>query len=440
MNSYRIRWVTAVAALLMSALPAQDLLGLMDNAREELAAERWAAARALLETVLEHDDTYAPAHFELSKLAITVDDLTGAQKHIDAAVEAQPRNEDYRAHAERIDALSSLMSNAHRSYTARDFLDAVSIYEKVIDSHPDFANAYYGMGKAFAEAELQREAAQAFRQARDLNPSDPRYGSALNKLAADKYNLGNRAYRSRDWESAIQVYQETIELNPEFHQAYLQLARAYLRWDDNDVDAAIGALDRCLTVKPDYISAYVEKGNILRRDGRYADSEAVFRQALAIDARSDRVLVGLGSVVKRDDARMEEAVEVFKQALAVNPKSGDAAEYLGEIYSEQKSWDSAHKYLVIAVDLKSKSHIAAWRLAHVYNALGDFDQALLSAKRSTELKKSFEYAWYEKGLADKALGNRQAAIAAFREAKKGRDASIRKSADYELKQLDPSSQ
>ncbi len=435
MNRYRIILIAGFTAILAAAATGQDIGDLMAKAREEMAAKNYDGAREQLQLILQQNSAFASAYFELGKIALLQDDLKGAQTNIKAAIENDPRNEEYRAEADKIAELSSAMSDARRSYDERDYMGAVARYEKVLENHPTFASAHYGMGMAFARDGNLRQAAEAFRQAQAYNPNETRYSNALRKVVAEKYNEGNRFYKARDWEAAATAYQEAYRLDPGFHQAYYRLARSYQNL--GEIDSALKTLDRTIEIKSDYIPAYIDKGNIFRREGRSEEAEAVYRQALSIDPKSDQAWVGLGAVLRGE--KPAEAIEAFKSALAVNSKSGDATEYLGEIYSEQEKWAEARTYLEQAVKLKPKSHVVPWRLAHVLNALGEHEQARQMSKRSTGLKKTFEYGWYELGLAEKALGNRIAAIEAFKNALKGRDASIRKSSQYELKQLESSS-
>ncbi len=409
----------------------QDIEARLAQTKVEMATGNWAVAQSMLQSMIADDDSFAPAHFELSVVSLKRDDLKGAQTHISKAIELDPRNEEYRSEAERVAGLSGGMSRASRNRKDLDFDNAIIAYEKVIAEYPNFASAHFGLGLAMTKSGSARAAANAFREAIRLNPESSSYANALRRLVAEKYNEGNRLYNARDWEAAQANYESAIELDPSFHPAYYRLARCFLKLDDPD--EAMTTLNRVLKVKPDYANAHVEKGNIFRTNNQFDQAEESYRRAISYDSKSGQAWVGLGVVLKRD--RMAEAEEAFKTAMAVNPKSSTALEYLGELLSEQKRWDAALPPLKKASQLKPRDHRTSWRLSVVYNALGRHGEARLQAKRSTDIRKNFEYAWFEKGIAEKALGNRQAALEAFRNAEKGRDASIRKSARYELTQL-----
>ena len=424
--------VIGLTAILATAVSAQDVGELFQQAKTEMSAKNWAMAEQHLQAILAEDGAIAEVHHSMSVVALHRDNLKGAQQSIATALALDSRNEEFRAQAEKIADLSKSMGQARRSYGERRYDDAVTEYERIIGDYPTFASAYYSMGLAFKMAGNLPKAAEAFRQASAHNSDDARYATALRKLVADKYNEGNRLYKARDYDAAAEVYQEAYGLDPGFYQAYYRLARSLKNLDD--IEGALVALDRGILIYPAYIAAYVEKGNILRQDGQDGAAEEVYRQALTVDSKADNAWVGLGSVLRTD--RTEEAVSAFEAAITINPKNASANEHLGEIYSEEENWSEALSHLELAVKLRPKKHTTAWRLAVVYNQLGEHEKARLSAKRSTDLNKNFEYAWYQKGLAEKALGNRLAAIEAFRNAERGRDAGIRKTARYELSLLE----
>ncbi len=425
-------WVIGLTAILMTAVAAQDAGELYPKAQEEISAKNWAMAEQHLQAILAQDAAHAGAHHLMSIVALNRDNLKGAQQSIASALELDGRNEEFRAQADKIADLSRAMGQARRFYDERSYGDAVTQYERIIEDYPTFASAYYSMGLAFKMAGNLPRAAEAFRQAKAHNTDDARYASALRKLVADKYNEGNRLYKTRDYDAAAEAYQEAYQLDPGFYQAYYRLARSLKNL--GDMEGALEALNHCLLIYPAYIVAYVEKGNILRQDGQDGAAEEVYRQALTVDPKAGSAWVGLGAVLRAD--RAEEAVAAFESAISINPENASANEYLGELYSEQENWPEALSHLEIAVKLRPKRHTTAWRLAVVYNELGEHEKARLSAKRSTDINKNFEYAWYQKGIAEKALGNRLAAIEAFRNAERGRDAGIRKTARYELSLLE----
>ncbi|MFC1481497.1 tetratricopeptide repeat protein [Candidatus Neomarinimicrobiota bacterium] len=416
---------------MLAPLIGQDLEAQIATAKAAMEAEDWASAQVTWQAIVADNPANAEAHYLLSKTALQTGDLKTAQTSIAAALEEDGRNTEYREHADIIAAISSSMTKARRLLDENDPDGAIAEYEQLLTQHPYLASAQYAMGMAYKRTENLRQAAKAFRAARDLDPGNSNYSNALRNLVAEKYNSANRLYKNRNWGPAINAYLEAIDLEPTFHPAYYQLAKAQ-KYDGDNI-AALATLDKILAFKPDYVNALVEKGDILVKEGQEAEAEQAYRLAISFDAGSDQAYVGLGSILRNTDENA--AINAFESAIAANNKSSAAHEFLGEIYSGRENWTKAQAHLEKATQLKPKDYRTAWRLAVVYNSTQNYEQARLMAKKSTDIRKSFEYGWYEKGIAEKALGNRQAAIVAFRQAEKGRDSAIRKSAKYELAQL-----
>ncbi len=435
---YRYReYLVVMAVSLATVLGAfQNSADLLTQARAAIKAGDLAAAEVHLKSAVDADDANAEVHFELSRLLLDRDNLKGTQTHLKKAIELDGRNQDYRDFAEKVSVISSAMSQASRTFDEQEYEKAAGEYEGIITKYPRFASAYYGLGLSLMKASMLKGAADAFRNAAELNPEDQRYSMALRKLVADQYNEGNRRYNTRDWEAAIESYVSAIDLDPTFVQAYYRQARCERNL--GDPEAALETLDRALAVRPDYVTAIIEKGNILRSQSRGPEAEETYRMAIAFDATSSDAYVGLGAVLRTD--QRDEAIRTFEMAISLNPKNSTAHEYLGEIYSDQENWKKALDHLSTASKLKPKDYRTHWRLSVAYNATDKSEDARQSARKSVNLKKTFEYGWYELGIAEKALGNRQAAIEAFKNAEKGRDGAIRKTARYELQQLDASSQ
>ncbi len=420
-----------ILASILAPVNGQELEAQFASARAAMQAEDWTGAQVIWQSIVTATPENGLAQFGLSQAALKSGDLKTAQMSIAAAVEVDARDEQYRAHAELISAISSSMTKARRLFDENDTEGAVAEYEQLLQRHPYVASAQHALGMAHKRNGDLRAAATAFRAASAVAPDNTTYTRASRNLVAEKYNSANNLYKRRDWASASRGYLEAIDIEPTFHPAYYMLAKAYS--NDGDNMAALVTLHKVLVIKPDYVKALVEKGSVLVKEGQTAEAEKSYRMALNFDRDNDDAYVGLGTLLRETD--MAAAIAAFTSAIAANAKNSTAHESLGEIYSEQENWSVAQKHLERATQLKPKSYLPAWRLSVVYNSQENFEQARLMAKKSTDLKKSFEYAWYQRGIAEKALGNKQAAIAAFKNAEKGRDSAVRKSAKYELDQL-----
>ncbi len=103
---------------------------------------------------------------------------------------------------------------------------------------------------------------------------DPENGDLLAKL-------GDAYFEQRRFGEAIPIYERAVLFNPKNHDALNDLGLSY-HYTGN-TEAALNALDRSATAKPDYKFARLSKGYILLSLGRYDEAEAPLRKAQELD-------------------------------------------------------------------------------------------------------------------------------------------------------------
>lgn len=80
------------------------------------------------------------------------------------------------------------------------------------------------------------------------------------KSAMDYFEQGNYDYDAGDCKKAIADYTKSIELNPEYPQAYNNRAYTYMRM--REYQLALSDLDKALQLKPDYVQALMNRADI----------------------------------------------------------------------------------------------------------------------------------------------------------------------------------
>jgi len=81
----------------------------------------------------------------------------------------------------------------------------------------------------------------------------------------------------------------------------------------------------------------------LRRQGKSAEAERLYGQALERNAANADALSGMGSIAK-NAGRMDEAIDYWKRAVAADPRAAEALDGLTTAYLDAKDYDSAAGY------------------------------------------------------------------------------------------------
>jgi tetratricopeptide (TPR) repeat protein len=97
------------------------------------------------------------------------------------------------------------------------------------------------------------------------------------------------------------------------------MTRAQKAIEDKDLELAIKLLDGIVKVKPDYIEAWNRRATIYYMKKDYGHSIADIREVLRREPRHFGALTGLGLILQ-DIGDEKQALEVYRRALAVYPR------------------------------------------------------------------------------------------------------------------------
>lgn len=158
------------------------------------------------------------------------------------------------------------LAAAYGTDKLNDPAKAEPIVKRIIDMDPSDTDQYLGLAKLYEDAGRVEEAERAMIQARDAKPTSPDIYLSL----AGFYN------RNDQFEKAVTAYEERAKLDPNNPEAYWTLAAFYETAARKDfrltvpkkkeyIERGLGAADKALSIKADFIEALTYKGLLLRQ-------------------------------------------------------------------------------------------------------------------------------------------------------------------------------
>jgi len=230
---------------------------------------------------------------------------------------------------------------------------------------------------------------------------------SVNKEAAEKYNEGLALLKKKDYESALNTFVETKEIadaagdkgtaakaeNYVYRLCY-NVGVRYIKKDD--LDTALEYFERGIGISPTYYKNYKGRATVYQTKGDVAAAmEAFIKTADVASAAGE----------------LDERSKALKQAEGFVAKSLQAEDYKkvienGNLYLQFSETANVHSYL-----------------AHSYNELGDYQDALDHAEKALELDKGSRASkakiHFERGEAYRSIGQYQNAVQAYSEAAYG---------------------
>ncbi len=153
------------------------------------------------------------------------------------------------------------------------------------------------------------------------------------EAAADfKSNAASAAYR----------WQQILSRQPEYPDAYLNLARIFLR--NGLLDEALNEVKKALDINSNYIEALNVCGQILLKMGENESAIKNFQKTL--EAKPDDLEALTWLAICYDDSNMlDEAIMRYKTVIEIYPKYADLHYRLGMSYLKKHEHESAIEHL-----------------------------------------------------------------------------------------------
>lgn len=242
-------------------------------------------------------------------------------------------------------------------------------------------------GKQFLLEKKFREARLEFRNALAL---DKKYADAFMGLADASMGLNNV---QEAYEALLQVK----ELDPKNLEAKARIGNLYLlntRVSEN-VTAAEDLANQVLTADPNYVEGYILRAGVATSRQKWADAEQDLKKAIELNPK--RVESHL-SYARYYDQRAKgeadagvrakfnaEAEKIFRQAVALDAKSSIAHLALADFLFSAQRTGEAETELKAAVEADPKDQIALAATARFYESQKNFGEAEKFINRLTEL-------------------------------------------------------
>lgn len=230
-------------------------------------------------------------------------------------------------------------------------------------------------------------------------------------LAADSTNapayhlIGLLCFRGGEPEEAIKFFSESLNLAPDFAEAYFNLALALKT--QGRLEEALDVYAKGITIDPNDAQAHYNFGLALRQAGRLPEARTALRSAVALEPYLPGAYNILGQL-NTELGYLEEAADSFRKAIGAHPEAMPAYGNLATVLRQLGQFDQAMMVLRWGVGVHG---IAAMGrpLAAVQEDMGDVDGAIAVVKDLLRLDPTDADLW-------ETLGRLQMRLCHFAEA------------------------
>ncbi len=217
--------------------------------------------------------------------------------------------------------------------------------------------------------------------------------------AYDQY-LRGRGYlldyhKHENIENAISAFNRALTLDPKYGQAYAALGKAY--WlgygeglgSGEWLEKARAACDHAVADSPKLADGYACLGSVYRDRGDYEKAIAQFEKAAALDPVNDDTFRGLAEVYRKLN-RPAEAEATYRKAIELRPQYWAGYSWLGAFYREEGRYEDAARMFQEVVTLAPDNFRGYSNLGAMYVVQGKYPQAIALLEKSIAIRPTVE--------------------------------------------------
>ena len=253
---------------------------------------------------------------------------------------------------------------------------AIAGYTRAIALRPDFPEACYNLGNAFAALGQLDQAATSYARVIALTPHSPQAHNNLGVVRREQGRL----------DEAAACFGRALEFDPDFPDAHNNLGNLFMA--QKRLDEAAACYRQALALDPAFAEAHNNHGTLLMEQGRVQEAAACFRRAIALMPDFPEGHNNLGSAL-REQGQLDEAVACCHVALTLRPDFPEALYNLGNARREQGRLDEAVAAYTEALEARPDFAMAHNNLGVVLRRQGWLDQAVARYRRALECDPAF---------------------------------------------------
>jgi serine/threonine protein kinase/Tfp pilus assembly protein PilF len=205
--------------------------------------------------------------------------------------------------------------------------------------------------------------------------------------ASDYYLAADYLYREGNTTGAIASAREALRLRPNHFMAQCFLAICALK-EKRPGEAQLG-FTACIAQRPAFAWSYLLRGQAFTRLKAFADAQADFATALALD---DNELIRYVAYASRGEmwyrsGKLEQAEVDLQQAISLRPGELQAHVTLAQTYERQGKWNEARRQIDEAIRLRPDEPALYRTRAHFALNRDDLDAALHDFEWAVKLER-----------------------------------------------------
>ncbi len=203
-------------------------------------------------------------------------------------------------------------------------------------------------------------------------------------------NQALQVFNEGNFEKARQLCQQILRAEPSHHFALYLMGLGAHR--SGKIDEAIETINKALVIKPDFIEAHSNLGNVYKSAGRFDEAIASYQKAISLKPDYVEAHYNLGNAL-RDKGNLSEAVLSYQKVISINPGYAPVYTNLGNTLVELNKLEEGIVSYNKAVELTPTVAEAYLNLGNALRDSGDMEKATSCFRKAIAIDPEFGEAY-----------------------------------------------
>jgi tetratricopeptide (TPR) repeat protein len=178
-------------------------------------------------------------------------------------------------------------------FNAGKYEQAIPYFSKAAESDPNYVQAYIYLGRSYISLGRWSEALGPLKTAYRISPTETRK-EATSFLSDALVGAGIQSFRNGDYKTAVEHLKEGLTLDPGSAKVKDELVKTWTAYGgklftQGNFGEAISAFEQALQLSPGHLDAYIGLAKSFLKSGDFDKALQTARKALSLDPGSDEL-------------------------------------------------------------------------------------------------------------------------------------------------------
>jgi tetratricopeptide (TPR) repeat protein len=251
---------------------------------------------------------------------------------------------------------------------AEKFQEASIEFRNAVQIDDKFANAHWGLARAYEGLQRFQEAFDEYRRTVELDPNNLEA-----RVTLGNYYMASAARSSEGLGEAERLAKDILQKDPNNIEGHILMGSVLFA--QNQKDQAFAELNHAIDLDPKRVKSYLSLARFYIVTGDRGKAEETYKRAISLNNASALAHTEYGKFLVQSDRKVEAEAELTK-AVEVEPTDRNSRFVLASYYLVTKQLDKAEAAYKVLAELDKDKPEGRAVLADYYSATNRLDDAV----------------------------------------------------------------